>query len=110
MSASVLPVYDAYMQVHGRLVDIDQRIMGLPEDADLWLELDAALAELRNLVTSLIVTPAVTLVELRAKATVLATLLRSEDDERVGRHSERALALAIADDLVGYQTNLTESA
>jgi hypothetical protein len=85
----------------------DQRFRALPPDDpgrdDLWLELENALAKMQDLVRRLANTPASNLTELRGKAAVLATLLRSVEEAGGGPivqdHSSKALALSVTHDI-----------
>jgi hypothetical protein len=93
----VLPICDAFGELNRRRADMDMRIMArLPDDPEwdeLWQDLQAMLAKLRDVVNRLAETPAAHLAELRAKAAVLATLMRT------GEEDEKRLALSLADDI-----------
>jgi hypothetical protein len=106
-STDVLQLCDMYRQLDNRRLDIDQRIMALPPDdpdrETLWHELEANLAELRGVISQLAVAPAADVTQVRAKAAVLATLLRSRDPDGnavIPDDENAALALALADDVV----------
>jgi hypothetical protein len=102
-----LALPDTYTALNAQRIDIDQRIIALAADDParnvLWQELEVVLARLREVVRDLAGSPATQFSELRAKASVLATLLRPDeagggpiipDDERA------ALALSLTDDVV----------
>ena len=105
----VLTLCEAYRELNDQRIAWDHRIRALPPDdpgrEELWLELDNALAKMQDLVRRLADTPAVNLTELRRKATVLATLLRSVEEAGGGSimqdHFSKALALSISDDIAG---------
>ena len=106
-STDVLQLCDVYRQLNDRRLDIDQRIMALPPDDPgrdtLWHDLETNLTELREVISQLAMAPAADVAQVRAKATVLATLLRSRDpDGKVVTPDDNsaALALALADDVV----------
>ena len=77
---------------------------GVEGDDTLWQELEDVLLELGNAVERLASISATQLTELRAKAEVLAVLMRTDDvgGEPVLPHDRtRALALSLIDDLAG---------
>jgi hypothetical protein len=97
---------EAFRLLDEQRLDLDRRMATLaPDDPardDSWQALETVLAELREVVINLAKSPAVDLLELRAKAGVLATLLRSEVDGggQIFTDAERAaLALSITDDI-----------
>ena len=88
-------------------LDIDQRLTALPADAVardmLWDELEAVMAKLGGTVDRLAASPARKMAEIRAKANVLATLLRPGDagGPLIPERSTTALALSLINDLAG---------
>jgi hypothetical protein len=106
-STDVLQLCEMYRQLNERRLDIDQRIMALPADDPggdaLWHELETNLAELRDVINQLAMAPATDVTQVRAKAVVLATLLRSRDPDGnavIPDDENAALALALSDDVV----------
>jgi hypothetical protein len=106
-STDVLQLCDMYRQSNDRRLDIDQRIMALPPHDPgrdtLWHDLETNLAELRDVISQLAMAPSTDTTQVRAKATVLATLLRSRDPDGntvIPDDKSAALALALADDVV----------
>ena len=106
-STDVLQLCDMYRQSNDRRLDIDQRIMALPPDDPgrdtLWHDMETNLAELRDVISQLAMAPSTDTTQVRAKATVLATLLRSRDPDGntvIPDDKSAALALALADDVV----------
>jgi hypothetical protein len=106
-STDVLQLCDVYRQLNDRRLDIDQEIMALPPDDPgrdtLWHELENNLAELRGVISQLAMAPAADAAQVRGKAVVLATLLRSRDPDGnavIPDDENAALALALADDVV----------
>jgi hypothetical protein len=97
---------DDYDRLNAQRSDIDKRIVELPP-ADfqreiLWDELETTLARLRELLGLVANTWARNKAELRAKAAILATVLRSADAGSgpiVPAHSITALALSLTDDI-----------
>ena len=70
----------------------------------LWQELELVLAELREVVGQLVKTPATEVPDLRAKAAVLATLLRHNEDTSgpvIPEDDISALALSLTADIGG---------
>jgi hypothetical protein len=101
-----LPLAEAYRLLDARRIDIDRRITSLtPDDRareELWQELESVLEKLREVVSKLAKSPATDLLDLRAKATILASLLRPGDDgaNPIIPEPERvALALSLTDDI-----------
>jgi hypothetical protein len=90
-------------------IDLDRRLaaLGFHEnegDGALWQELEDVVVELADTAERLASISATQLTELRAKAEVLAMLMRTEDvgGEPVLPHNRtRALALSLIDDLAG---------
>src|ERR1700712_4014390 len=76
----ILLLSDTYRTLNGRRTDIDWRIATLaPDDPTrgiLWQKLELLLTKLRKTVSDLARSPATHLLELQAKAVVLATLLQ----------------------------------
>lgn len=101
-----LPLVEAYRLLDDRRTEIDRHMTGLaPDDPArdiLWQELEPLLLKLREVVRSLAQSQATQLPEVRAKADVLATLLRAGglDGGPVIPESERAaLALSLTEDI-----------
>ncbi|MDR3533126.1 MAG: hypothetical protein P4L90_21520 [Rhodopila sp.] len=101
-----LPLWDAYRALNDQRIDIDRRMTALPPDDPgrdiLWQGLEPVLANLRDVVGQLARTPATQIPELRAKAAVLATLLRSDDPDGgpvIPEPERSALALSLTDDI-----------
>ena len=78
------------------------------EDPDrdmLWRNLEPLLTRLREVIDRLAKAPATNMSQLRAKAEILATLLRERDSagpRYVPECETTALALALADAIVGW--------
>ena len=99
-------LYDALWALNDQRIDIDRRITVLPPDDfssdTLWRELELVLVKLREVVSQLAKTPATHIPELRAKAEVLATLLRSNDTNGgpvIPKDEIWALALSLTTDV-----------
>jgi hypothetical protein len=97
---------ESFTLLDARRGDIDLRMTSLtPDDPawnEMWQELESVLEQLREVVSKMAKSPAADLLELRAKATILASLLRPGDDGggAIARERERvALALALTDDI-----------
>lgn len=97
---------DDYRILNNQRIDIDRRMMMMaPNDPArdiLWQVLEPVLAEMRETVGLLAKTPATRLFEIRAKADVLATLLRSGDDRAgpvIPEDERSALALSLVEDI-----------
>jgi hypothetical protein len=94
VAPGVLALYAKFLELDGSRIGINERMTALsPEDPSwdmLWVELEAVLARLREIVDRIADTPAINIAELRAKAVVLATRLRSGDEP------EKALALSLS--------------
>jgi hypothetical protein len=110
MKADVLALRAAFGRSNDLRIDIDRRIMALsPDDPSrdvLWQELESALTSQRELVGLLAKSSAADMTQLRAKAAVLATLLRSGDaggDPIIPAHAIKALVLSLADDIAGWR-------
>jgi hypothetical protein len=108
-TADVLQLCDTYRRLDAKRADIDQRVMSLPaDDADrdiLWRRLGPLLTTLREVIDRLAKAPATNMSQLRAKAGVLAMLLRERDScggSIVPECQTTALALALADAIVGW--------
>jgi hypothetical protein len=107
--SEVLSLCSAYHALNELRADIDERIMAQPSDTsccdELWPELGPVLARLDNVVKRLAKTRAIHMIELHAKAVVLATLLRSDDtgrDSVIPSDKAVALALSLAEDVIGF--------
>ena len=106
-STDVLQLCEMYCQLNDRRLEIDQRIMALlssdPSRDMLWRELETNLATLSNVISQLAMAPAADVAQVRAKAAVLATLLRSQDPDGnavIPDDKSAALARALADDVI----------
>jgi hypothetical protein len=103
------PLADAYDALNIQRIDIDRRMLALnPDDPareTLWQDLDVVLGKLGEVVGRLANSPAAQLSDLRAKAEVLATLLRA-DEEDAGPILSEAERSALALSLVGDITRL----
>jgi hypothetical protein len=107
VAPGLLELCNACLGLTERRIEIDQRLMAHPPGDSwrdvLWEELEAVLIELRATVEQLAEVPATQTAELSAKAAVLAAVLRSGDADTgpvVPEVTTRALALAVADDVV----------
>jgi hypothetical protein len=106
-SIQVLPLCDAYKTLDGQRIDLDRRLTALPPGdsggALLWDELEAVLAKLSDVVDRLASASATRLAELKAKAAVLLTLLRSGDAGRplLPERKMMVLVLSLTDDIAG---------
>jgi hypothetical protein len=106
IALNVIHLCDRYQRLNKRRLELDQRIMALPSGSPecdpLWQELDVALTEVNTLVAQLATMPAADQAGLRAKAAVLALLLRAPAANAATLGSETmALALSVADDVAG---------
>jgi hypothetical protein len=97
----------AFRRLNERRIDIDRRLMTQPPDDPargmLWEELELVLMKLRHMAKKLAEAQVTQTAELSAKAAVLAVILRSGDADTgpvVPENTIRALALAVADDVV----------
>ncbi|MGD0104705.1 MAG: hypothetical protein ABSC06_11780 [Rhodopila sp.] len=101
-----LSLAEAYRILDDRRSDIDRRIASLaPDDPArdiLWQELETVLLKLRELVNGLAKSQATHWPELRAKANVLATLLRAGNPgggPLIPEDERSALALSLTEDV-----------
>ena len=108
--ASLLP--EAYRILNKQRIDIDQRITALPPDDPariiLWQELESLLVRLRQVVSDLAKSPATHLLEMQAKAAVLATLLQPDETDGgpiLPEEEKSALALSLTDDVSRLSVN-----
>jgi hypothetical protein len=99
---------DTFWALNDQRIDLDRRITVLPpydfSNDILWRELELVLVKLREVVSQLAKTPATHIPELRAKAEVLVTLLRSNDTNGgpvIPKDEIWALALSLATDVAG---------
>jgi hypothetical protein len=106
---SELPLPDAYRVLNDQRIDIDRRIEILaPDDPArdvLWQELESVLASVHALLGNLTQSPATQLSDLRAKAAVLAHLLRFGTDgggPEITDNEKSALALSLSDDIAHW--------
>jgi len=107
VAPGLLDLCNACLGLTERRIEIDQRLVAHPPGDSwrdvLWEELEALLIKLRAAVEQLAEVPAAQTAELSAKAAVLAAILRSGDAGTgpvVPEITVRALALAVADDVV----------
>jgi hypothetical protein len=108
-AAGVVQLCEAYRALNALRIGLDLRIMGLPPDADgreeLWAELEAHLARMSDIAGRLTMARATRMTQLRAKAGILATLLRDSDTGGNDIMPERKmmdLALSLADDIADF--------
>jgi hypothetical protein len=101
-----LPLAEVFSLLDARRADIDRRITSLPPDdlarEELWQELESVLEKLREVVSKLAKSAAAGLPELRAKATILALLLRPGYDgagPTIPEPERVALALSLTEDV-----------
>ena len=105
-TSDVLELCDQYRALNDLRIDIDRRLMALPE-ADhgrdiLWQELEDVLARLSGLAAQLAATSSTRPAAVRAKAVVLALMLRAaESDPATIGPETAALALSLADEVAG---------
>ena len=97
---------DGYRILNNQRIDIDRRMTMLaPDDPArdiLWQDLEPVLARMRETVGRLAKSPATQMLEIRAKANVLAMLLRSGDDGAgpvIPEDERSALALSLVEDI-----------
>jgi len=105
-AAGVLKLCEAYRALNALRVGLDQRIMGLPPDAagreELWAEMESHLARMSDIAGRLTMARATGMPQLRAKADILATLLRGNDtggNDIIPERKMMDLALSLADDI-----------
>ena len=101
-----LPLAEAYRLLDDKRIDIDRHMASLaPQDPArdiLWQELEPILLKLREVVTSLAKSKATQLPDLRAKANVLAALLRAGEPGGgpvIPENEKSALALSLTEDI-----------
>jgi hypothetical protein len=96
-----LPLAEVFSLLDARRADIDRRMNSLPPD-ELWQELESVLEKLREVVSKLAKSAAADLPELRAKAAILALLLRPGHDgsgPSIPEPERVALALSLTEDV-----------
>ena len=108
-TADVFRLCDIYRRLETKRVEIDRRVMALraddPDRDMLWQNLEPLLTRLREVIDHLAKAPATNMSQLRAKAEILAMLLRGRDSSGgpiVSECETTALALALADAIVGW--------
>ena len=108
-TADVVQLCDMYRLLDAKRVEIDRRVISLrvedPDRDTLWRELELLLTGLREVIDRLAKAPATNMSQLRAKAEVLAMLLRERDlggGPTVPECETTALALALADAIVSW--------
>jgi hypothetical protein len=101
-----LPLAEVFSLLDARRLDIDRRMTSLPPDdlarEGLWQELESVLEKLREVVSKLAKSAAADLPELRAKAAILALLLRPGHDgsgPSIPEPERVALALSLTEDV-----------
>jgi hypothetical protein len=104
-----LSLREIYRALNGQRNDIDQHIAALapddPAQSILWQELESLLTKLRDVVSDLARSAATHLLELQAKADVLATLLRPGETgggQVIPEDEKAALALSLTDDVARF--------
>ena len=109
--AKKLPLSEAYRALNDQRIDADRRMTVLaPDDPArdlLWQELEAVLLELGNVVSRLAKSHPAHLPELRAKADVMAALLRAGDGgcgPMIPEDEKSALALSTIEDIARLTT------
>jgi hypothetical protein len=107
--SGALLLSDTYRTLNGQRINIDRRIAALaPDDPTrgiLWQELESLLTKLHEIVNDLARSPATHLLELQAKADVLATLLRPGETGGgpvISEDERAALALSLTDDMAQF--------
>jgi hypothetical protein len=96
-----LRLAEVFSLLDARRADIDRRMNSLPPD-ELWQELESVLEKIREVVSKLAKSAAADLPELRAKATILALLLRPGYDgagPTIPEPERLALALSLTEDV-----------
>lgn len=101
-----LPFAEAYRLLDDKRIDIDRHIASLslqdPARDILWQELELLLTKMRDVVMNLAKSQATQLSDLRAKAKVLAALLRAGEPgggPLIPEHERSALALSLTEDI-----------
>jgi hypothetical protein len=105
--AEVTALCSTCHQLNSQRIELDGRIIGLrandPSFDVLWQELASVLADLRDAAGRLARVSAPHLTDVRSKANVLAMLLPSvgANGPVISDDQTRALALSLADDIIG---------
>jgi hypothetical protein len=109
LAGRTLPA-EAFRDLNRQRIDIDRHLSELapadPARHEAWLELETVLRGMHKAVRDLANAPAATLADLKTKAAILATLLRSEVDGRgqiIAEAERSTLALSITDDIAGLE-------
>lgn len=102
--SDVLRLCDSYRLFNDIRIDLDRRMLALPDDDRLrdvlWQEVEANLAQRFDLIARLATTSSVQPADVRAKASILAMLLRGGNANPTELASETvALALSLADEV-----------
>jgi hypothetical protein len=102
----VLERCDAYRALTETRISLDRRLMALGENDGardvLWQELEDVMARLSGLAMELAATPATQPAALRAKAGILALMLRAGGSGAEAFNEDAAaLALSVADEVAG---------
>lgn len=100
------PLPETFRLLNEQRVDIDRRLAGIPAGNParefLWLELEPILAKIREVVDDLARSPASGLSDVQAKAAVLASLIRPEQETGgpiIPEMYRSALTLSLTDDI-----------
>ncbi|HBK08805.1 MAG TPA: hypothetical protein DDZ81_23610 [Acetobacteraceae bacterium] len=101
-----LPLPEAFRLLNDQRTDLDRRLASIPAGDPvrevLWLELEPVLTKMREVVSNLAKSPATCLPEVQAKAAVLASLIRPEQEDGGAIMPEMekfALTLSLTDDI-----------
>ncbi len=101
-----VPLPEIFRVLNEQRLDIDRRLAGIPAGnparESLWLELDPILAKIREVVGDLAKSPATSLPDVQAKAAVLASLIRPEQENGgpiIPELDKLALTLSLTDDI-----------
>jgi hypothetical protein len=104
----LVAVCSACRRLNDQRINLDRRITMLPADDHrgdrAWLELEDVLEQLEDAAERLVGVSATELMQVRAKAEVLAILMRSDEadgESIVPVDKTRALTLSLVDDLAG---------
>lgn len=100
------PLPETFRLLNDQRVDIDRRLAGIPAGNParefLWLELEPVLEKIREVVSDLAKSPASGLTAIQAKAAVLASLIRPEQENGgpiIPEMEKLALTLSLTDDI-----------
>ncbi|MFL5251996.1 MAG: hypothetical protein ACJ8AI_03750 [Rhodopila sp.] len=104
MESDVVRLCERLRQLNDRRAELDHSLLALPEGDDegegLWLQLDATLVHISEVVSSLTEAPSQTSREMAAKADILALLLTPYlTDPRETSAEILRLALTVAEEM-----------